>query len=87
MTAQAYGKYLFVKRDEEVTVSASGLDIPDAARIKPNTGVILSVGALLEDKSAKPGKRAIFNKTAGAEHEVDGEVFIVLREEQLLGTI
>ena len=86
MKAQAYGTYIFIKRDEEQT-EKNGLAIPDAARVKPNTGTILSVGALLSDKSAKPGKKAIFNKSAGNEIDLDGELITVLREEQLLGTV
>lgn len=84
--ATAYGKYIFVKRDEEQT-EKNGLDIPDHARQKPNTGEILSVGALVEDKSAKPGKKAIFSKSVGNDIEIEGQTITVLRDEQLLGTI
>lgn len=84
MKAKAWGVYLFIQRDDEAT-SMSGLDIPDAAKKKPNTGKILSAGKLVGEHTKLPGKKALFSKAIGDEYIIEGETVTVIREDQLLG--
>lgn len=81
---QAMGIHIWVLRDEPET-DINGFVIPDQAQKKPHTGLILTVGGKVEDKNAKAGMTAIFNRGAGFPIEVFGTEVTVLREDQLLG--
>jgi co-chaperonin GroES (HSP10) len=85
---QAVQKFVFVIRDEKIEESG-GIYIPDQAQKKPNTGTIISVGELVEDKSIRVGMKAIFHKAVGQEIVMPEVTFIVLFADpanpQLLG--
>ena len=66
----------------------SGLIIPELSQKKPNTGTIISVGAMVLDKNVKKGKKAVFNKAAGTAIEIfDTEITVLNGNQQLLGVI
>jgi co-chaperonin GroES (HSP10) len=85
---QACGHVVMVIRDD-AEEKVGNVYVPEAAQKKPNTGKILSVGALVEDKSIQPGKTAIFSKQIGTEIHIFGENITVLNaeQEQVLGVI
>lgn len=64
-----------------------GLAIPDIAKKKPQTGDIISVGKLVEDKTIKEGQVAYFHQTAGFELEIEREIVFVLRSQDVIACV
>lgn len=60
--------------------------IPDNAIKKPQSGIVYSVGELVEDKSIVKGLKAIFNQNSGFDIEVDEVTYTVLNDSEILGT-
>ena len=85
---------IIVKRVEQQRTTAAGIVIPDTAAEKPEQGEVVAVGSgrLLQDGSVRPlqvktGERVLFGKYAGQTVKLDGEEFLVMREEDVLGAI
>ena len=85
---------LLVKRLEETETSRGGIIIPDTAKEKPQQGKVMAVGPgrLNDDGSrvkpeVKKGDRVLISKYAGNEVKIDGEDYIILREDDVLGII
>jgi chaperonin GroES len=83
-----------VKRLEEETTTKGGIIIPDTAKEKPISGLVLAVGSgkRLDDGrvralDVKAGDRILFGKYSGTEIKVDGEEHLILREDDVLGVI
>ncbi len=81
-----------IKTEEEK--SAGGIIIPDTAKEKPQEGKVLAVGPGKRDDSGKriapdvkEGDRVLFGKYAGTEIKVDGNDYMIMREEDILGII
>jgi chaperonin GroES len=85
---------ILVKQLEEEEKTAGGIIIPDTAKEKPHQGKIVAVGKgrKLEDGTVKPldvkaGDRVLFEKYAGTAVKLDGEEYMIMREEELLAVI
>jgi chaperonin GroES len=85
---------IVVRRLEEEESTRGGLYIPDTAKEKPQQAEVIAVGdgRLLEtgDRVApdvKAGDRILFGKYSGAEIKLDGEEYLILREDEILGVI
>lgn len=86
---------VIIKRvDDSSNVTAGGLFIPDTAKEKPQEGEVIAAGAgkYKEDGSrqsldVKAGDRVLFGKYSGSEIKLDGEEFIIMREDEILGII
>ncbi|HEX9024123.1 MAG TPA: co-chaperone GroES [Geobacteraceae bacterium] len=85
---------ILVKRIEEEAKTAGGIYIPDTAKEKPQMGQIVSVGngKKTEDGKVIPvdvkaGDQILFGKYAGTEVKVEGEEYIIMREDDILGVI
>ena len=85
---------IVVKRIEQSEELQGGLFIPDSAKEKPQEGEVMAVGKgkLLEDGKLAPldvqaGDRILFGKYSGSEIKVDGEEFLIMREDDVLGVI
>lgn len=85
---------VLVKRFSEEEKSAGGIIIPDTAKEKPIQGEIISVGQgrIGEDGTVRPldvkkGDRVLFGKYAGTEIKIDGNEYLMMREEDILGVI
>ncbi len=83
-----------VRRMEEERTSAGGIVIPDSATEKPIQGKIIAVGngKTLDNGQVRPlevkvGDRVLFGKYSGTEVKLDGEDFLVMREEDIMGVI
>jgi chaperonin GroES len=83
-----------VRRMEEERTTAGGIVIPDSATEKPSTGQVVAVGngKLGEDGKrialeVKKGDRILFGKYAGSEIKIEGEEYLILREDDVLGVI
>jgi chaperonin GroES len=79
---------------ESETKTSGGLYIPDTAKEKPQEGEVVAVGKgkLLEsgtriEPDVKAGDRVLFGKYAGTEVKLDGEEYLIMREDELLGVI
>jgi chaperonin GroES len=85
---------ILVQRVEEETKTKGGIIIPDTAKEKPAEGKVVSVGAgkIGDDGQRmavdlKEGDRILFGKYAGTEVKVEGEEYIIMREDDVLGVI
>jgi chaperonin GroES len=85
---------ILVKRVEEETKTKGGIIIPDTAKEKPAEGKIISVGKgkLADDGKRialelKAGDRILFGKYSGTEVKMDGEEYLIMREDDVLGVI
>jgi chaperonin GroES len=85
---------IVVKRIEQSEELQGGLFIPDSAKEKPQQGQVVAVGKgrRLEDGEVVPldvqvGDRILFGKYSGSEIKMDGEEFLIMREDDVLGVI
>ncbi|HMK28605.1 MAG TPA: co-chaperone GroES [Terriglobales bacterium] len=85
---------IVVRRVEESETTRGGIIIPDTAKDKPQEGEVVSVGKgkINEDGKVFPldvkaGDRILFGKYAGTEIKIDGEEFLIMREEEVLGIL
>ena len=85
---------IIVKRLEEETMTAGGIFIPETAKEKPQRGEIVAVGngKKTEDGKVipidvKPGDKVLFGKYAGTEVKVEGDEYLIMREDDILGVI
>jgi chaperonin GroES len=85
---------ILVKRIEEGEQVVGGIIIPDTAKEKPQQGKVVAVGAgKIDDKGkrvaldVKDGDRILFGKYSGQEIKLDGEEFLIMREDEVLGVI
>jgi chaperonin GroES len=83
-----------VRRMEEERTSAGGIVIPDSAAEKPIQGEIIAIGngKIMDNGDhrsldVKVGDRVLFGKYSGTEVKLDGEEFLVMREEDIMGVI
>jgi len=85
---------ILVRRVEEAETSRGGIIIPDSAKEKPQEGEVISAGKgkISEEGKVRPldvkeGDRILFGKYSGTEIKIDGEDFIIMREEEVLGVL
>jgi chaperonin GroES len=85
---------VLVRRLEEKEAMRGGIIIPDSAKEKPQQAEVVAVGngKLLDDgKRAaidlKAGDRILFGKYSGADVKIDGEEYLILREDEILGVL
>lgn len=85
---------ILVKRVEAEQKTASGIIIPDAAKEKPVEGVIVAVGngkvldnGHVQKPDVKSGDKVLFGKYSGTEVKVEGEDYLILREDDILGVL
>lgn len=85
---------LLVKRLAEEEKTKGGIIIPDSAKEKPMEGKVIAAGKgkKLEDGKisaldVKVGDKVLFSKYAGTDIKMDGEDYLIMREEDILGII
>ena len=85
---------VLVKRLAEEEMTKGGIIIPDSAKEKPAEGEIVAVGSgKLNDKGErvavdlKVGEKVLFGKYVGNEVKIEGEDYIIMREEEIYGVI
>ncbi|MGP0095737.1 MAG: co-chaperone GroES [Terriglobales bacterium] len=85
---------ILVRRVEEADTTRGGIIIPDSAKDKPQEGEVISAGkgkiseeGKLRPIDVKEGDRILFGKYSGTEIKIDGEDFIIMREEEVLGVL
>jgi len=85
---------VLVKRMEEAQVTKGGIVIPETAKEKPIEGIIIAVGPGKMSEQGqrmtlqvKEGDKVLFSKYTGQEIKVDGEEYLMMREEDILAII
>jgi chaperonin GroES len=85
---------ILVQRIEEKETVKSGIIIPDTAKEKPQEGIVKAVGngKVLDNGikltlEVKEGDRILFGKYSGSEIKLDGEEYLILREDEVLGIL
>ena len=85
---------ILVRRTQEEEKTAGGLFIPDTAKEKPQKGEIVAIGKgrITEEGKVLPlevkvGDRVLFGKYSGSELKLNGEDFLMMKEEDILGVI
>lgn len=85
---------VLIKRLEESESKQGSIIIPDSAKEKPQQGEVRGVGSgKLSEKGeriapeVKVGDRILFGKYSGSEVKVDGEDYIIFREDEILGVL
>ena len=85
---------VLVRRLEEKETVKGGIMIPDTAKEKPQEGEVIAVGAgKLNEKGdripldVKAGDRILFGKYSGSEIKLDGNEYLIMREDEVLGVL
>lgn len=85
---------ILVQRVEEKTTTKGGIIIPDTAKEKPAEGKIFAVGdgKIADDGKkipleVKKGDRVLFGKYSGTEVQIEGDEYLIMREDDILGII
>jgi chaperonin GroES len=85
---------VLVRRVEESESRVGSIVIPDSAKEKPQQGEVIAVGngKLLESGSraaldVKAGDRILFGKYSGSDIKLEGEEYMILREDEILGVL
>ncbi len=86
MKFRPVGERALVKVEEREEKTVSGIVLPDTARDKPQTARVVAVGDF-EDEGVKEGDLVVFARFAGTEMKLDGEDYLVLDAEALLGVV
>jgi len=85
---------ILVQRLEQEEKTSGGIIIPDSAKEKPAEGKIIAVGnGKLNDAGkrvaveVKVGDRVLFSKYGGTDVKLDGEDYLIMREDDILGVV
>jgi len=85
---------VLVQRIEEEETTKGGIIIPDTAKEKPQEGRVVAVGkgkvgedGKLIKMDVKTGDKILFGKYSGSEVKIDGEDYLIMREDDILGVI
>ena len=85
---------VIVKRKDAESKTDSGIIIPDTAKEQPQEGIVIAVGEgkKKEDGSRiipdiKEGDKILFGKYAGTEIKIDGEDYLIMREDDVVGIV
>jgi chaperonin GroES len=85
---------LVIRRIEEKETVKGGIIIPDTAKEKPQEGEVVAVGngKVLENGTkvamdVKAGDRVLFGKYSGTDIKIDGQEYLILREDEVLAIL
>ena len=85
---------VIVRRVKEEEKTKGGIIIPDTAKEKPVEALVVAVGngKVLEDGTVrkldiKEGDRVLFGKYSGTEVKIEGEEYLIMREDDILGVL
>lgn len=91
MNLRPLGDRVIIKVLEKEEKTSAGIVLPDKAKEKPQEGEVMAVGAgkVLDDGTkvqmeVKNGDKVVFSKYAGSEVKVDGEEYLILRQDDIL---
>ena len=86
MKLRPIGERALVKPVEQEEKTASGIVLPETAKDKPQTARIIAIGDL-EDGEVSEGDVVVFAKYSGTQITLDGEDYLILDADDLLGIV
>lgn len=86
MKLKPVGNRVLVKPVEQEQRTASGIVLPETAKEKPQTAKVMAIGDS-EDGGIREGDLVVFAKYSGTEISLDGEDFLILDSDDLLGVV
>ncbi|MDY3134821.1 MAG: co-chaperone GroES [Candidatus Egerieousia sp.] len=89
MNVKPLADRVLVEPKEAETKTASGLFIPDTAKEKPQAGTVVAVGPGKKDEpmELKVGDKVLYGKYAGTELNVDGKIYIMMRQSDVMAVV
>lgn len=94
MNVRPLSDRILVQRLEEEEVSKGGIIIPDTAKEKPQQGKVVAIGngKMMDngtriEPAVKVGETVLFGKYSGTEIKLDGQDYLIMREDDILGII
>jgi len=94
MKVRPLGDRILVKRIEAEEKTKGGIVLPDTAKEKPKEGKVVAVGrgktldsGELSPLAVKDGDRIIFSSYAGTEVKIDGEEYLIMKEDDVLAIV
>ena len=85
---------VLVQRIDEEESNVGGIIVPDTAKEKPQRATVIEAGpgrrsedGIIVKPEVKTGDTVMIGKYAGNEVEVDGQEFVILREDEILGIL
>lgn len=82
---QPLGDYVVAQAEEAESKTASGLYLPEAAKEKPKTSIVVAVGK--DVKQIKVGDRIVYKSYSQTEVKVGKDEYILVKEEDILATV
>jgi len=89
-----YDRIVVKRLENDTEKTASGLFLPDSAKEKPQEGEVVAVGqgkrgddGKLLPLDVKAGDRILFGKYSGSDIKMDGNEYLIMREDEVLGVI
>jgi chaperonin GroES len=89
-----YDRIVVTRIEDDTEKTAGGLFIPDSAKEKPQQGEVVSVGqgkrndeGKLIPLDVKAGDRILFGKYSGSDIKIDGNEYLIMREDEVLGVL
>ncbi len=87
MNFKPLGERALVKIEEREETTASGLVLPDTAKEKPQTAEVIAVGETENGVKISEGDVIVFAKYSGTEITLDGEDYMILDADDILGVV
>lgn len=91
---QPIGERIVVQREQSEATTAGGIVLPDSAQEKPARGKVVAIGTgkLLDDGSRghsqlSEGDHVLFSSYAGESVEIDGDEYLLMREDDVLAVV
>ena len=84
------GERVLIKPIQEESRTSSGLYIPDTAKEKPQTGLIVALGKSSDDEFQFPvevGQKVLFPKYTGTEIKIDGDEHLIMEADDILAVV
>ena len=88
------GDRVLVQALEEKEIKKGGIIIPDSAKEKPQEGEVVALGTGKRDEegkliefTVKKGDKVLISKYGGTEVKIDGETYLIMREDDILGIL
>ena len=93
MTIKPFFDKIVVKAVEAETKTSSGLFLPDSAKEKPQTAIVIAVGpgGVIEGKEiqmqVKKGDKILYNKYSGNDFKIDDQEVTIIKQSDVLAVI
>ncbi|MDA0974472.1 MAG: co-chaperone GroES [Phycisphaerales bacterium] len=95
MKIRPLGDKIIIKRDEPTSKTESGIYLPESAKDKPKQGKVVATGNGILNKetgeylpfSVKKGDSVLFSSYSGTEVKIDGQDYLIMTEEDILGIV